>query len=327
MFSMIEILPDTNSLPGVSTSYTPSLARSAAEFAAASRATSTIKAYRNDWQSFCGWCGDQGIDSLPAAPATVAAYLASLAASHKPATMSKKLAAISSAHKLAGVPNPCGSEAVRLTFAGIRRTMGTRQRQVKPLTVEDLRKVIINLPDDKAGIRDRALLLLGFGAALRRSELVALTVEDLDFTDQGLVITVVKSKTDQEGEGRQIGVPYGSSPDTCAVKALQTWLEAAGVTDGPVFRKVDRHGHVGLAALTPQAVALIVKRSVEAVGLDPEAYSGHSLRSGLATSAAERGASEAVIASTTGHKSSAMVRRYIRSASLFKQNAASVAGL
>jgi integrase len=147
------------------------------------------------------------------------------------------------------------------------------------------------------------------------------------FPDQGLIIKIQWSKTDQEGQGRQVGVPYGSSPETCAVQALQAWLESSGITTGPVFRKVDKHGHIAAQALTPQAVALIVKRSVEAVGLNPDAYAGHSLRSGLATSAAERGASEIVIMGQTGHRSTAMVKRYVRSASLFRQNAASVAGL
>jgi integrase len=187
--------------------------------------------------------------------------------------------------------------------------------------------MVAALPDDLAGVRDRALLLVGFAAALRRSELVALCVEDLEFSDQGLAITIRRSKSDQEAHGEQIGVPYGSTTETCPVTALQSWLEAAGIESGALFRRIDRHGHVGPNALAPGAVASIVKKAVEAVGLDATQFSGHSLRSGLATSAAQNGASELTIMSQTRHKSTAMVKRYVRKGSLFTSNAASAAGL
>jgi integrase len=256
----------------------------------------------------------------------VASYLASQAATCKPATLARRLAAINAAHRMADVESPTTHEAVRLTLAGIRRTVGVAQRQVRPVMTDDLRRIVAAVPDDLTGARDRAILLVGFAGALRRSELVALTVSDLEFTDAGLVLSIRRSKTDQEGAGRQVGLPYGSN-GTCPVIALQAWLQAAGITTGPIFRRVDQHGHIGPHALQPAAVAQIVKRSVEAIGMDPDAFGGHSLRAGLATSAAQNGASETVIASQTGHRSTAMVRRYIRRGNLFKANAASAAGL
>jgi integrase len=300
----------------------------AKDFAAASRSQATIRAYRTDWADFTAWCLEQGVDSLPATPATVAAYLADQATAnrYKPATLSRRLAAINAAHRLANLDSPTTSEAVRLTLAGIRRTVGVSQRQVKPIMTSDLRKIISALPDDLTGTRDKALLLVGFAGALRRSELAALSVEDIEFTEAGMIVTIRRSKTDQEAQGREIGIPYGSGA-TCPLTAVQGWLEAAGITSGPIFRRIDRHGHIGPNALQPQAVAHIVKKAVEAVGLDADQFAGHSLRAGLATSAAQNGASEAMIASQTGHKSTAMLRRYIRRGSLFQANAATAAGL
>jgi integrase len=193
--------------------------------------------------------------------------------------------------------------------------------------VEDVRKVIAALPDTLVGKRDAAVILLGFAAALRRSELVALNVEDVDFVDGGLHFTIRRSKVDQEGAGRQVGVAVGSTTDTCPVRAVRAWLHAAQITMGPIFRRIDQHGHIGPNALQPGAVAQVVKRAVVPLGMDPDAFSGHSLRAGLATSAAEAGANELTIMATTGHKSSQMVKRYVRRANLLRSTAASVAGL
>jgi integrase len=177
------------------------------------------------------------------------------------------------------------------------------------------------LPEGPHGARDRSLLLVGFAGALRRAELVGLDVEDLAWTEDGLVVTLRRSKTDQEGEGRRVAIPLGSTPETCAARSLRRWLEVAKVSDGPVFRVVTRHGHVG-ARLTSHSVARIVKRAAKAAGLDPSQLSGHSLRAGLATAAAKAGKSERSIMAQTGHRSVAMVRRYIREADLFVDNAA-----
>jgi integrase len=187
--------------------------------------------------------------------------------------------------------------------------------------------MLATLPDGLAGTRDRALLLTGFAGAFRRSELVGLDRADLEFNARGLVITLRRSKTDQEGHGRKVALPYGSTFETCPVRSMQAWLEESGITDGPLFRKINRHGQLHLARLCGSAVALTVKRSVRAAGLDPSKYSGHSLRSGFATAAAIAGASERAIMNQTGHQSSKMVRRYIRDGNLFRDNAAAKLGL
>jgi len=193
--------------------------------------------------------------------------------------------------------------------------------------VGDLKRMLDSLPATRVGLRDRALLLLGFAGAFRRAELVSLDVTGLDFSSAGLVVTLRRAKTDQEGRSRRIGVPYGSSEKTCPVRSLQAWLESAGISEGPVFRSLDTFQRVQPRRLSDKAVARIVKRRAAAVGLDPARYAGHSLRAGLATSAAAGGASERVIMAQTGHRSAEMVRRYIREGNLWRENAASLAGL
>ena len=217
---------------------------------------------------------------------------------------------------------------MRRTHAGIRRSIGTAQVVKAPAVITDLKRMLSKVPNTRVGLRDRALLLLGFASALRRSELVGLNVADLEFSSAGVVVTLRKSKTDQEQSGRRVAIPYGSSAATCPVRSLQAWLETARITgDGPVFRSLDRFQRVQPRRLSDRAVARIVKRRAAAVGLDPERYAGHSLRAGLATSAAAGGASERVIMAQTGHRSTDMVRRYIREGDRWKENAASLAGL
>jgi integrase len=231
---------------------------------------------------------------------------------------SRRLVVISQAHKAADLPSPTTSSLVSRTHAGIRRTLGTAQTGKAPALVDDLKRMLDKVPPTRVGLRDRALLLLGFAGAFRRSELVSLDVSDLEFTRAGLIVTLRKSNTDQEGKSRRLGIPYGSSEQTCPVRSLQAWLASARIVDGPVFRSLDRFQRVQPARLSDKAVALVVKRRAKAVGLDPARYAGHSLRAGLATSAAAAGASERVIMSQTGHRSAAMVRRYIREGSLFR---------
>jgi integrase len=187
--------------------------------------------------------------------------------------------------------------------------------------------MIVGLPESLLGERDRALLLVCFAGAFRRSELVSLDVADVSFTRDGLVIRLRRSKTDQEGEGRTIGIPYGSRPMTCPVRALKEWLDFSGITAGPLFRPVNRHGQVLATRLSDRGVARVVQRAAAAAGLDPTDVAGHSLRAGLATSAAAAGVSERAIMAQTGHKSLPMVRRYIRDGSLFIENAAAGVGL
>jgi integrase len=250
----------------------------------------------------------------------VALYLTWRAEGHTVATIEQDLSAISAAHRAAGLDTPRSAAVVREVRSGIRRRLGVAPKVKAPLLAEDLEKVVAALPATLAGIRDRALLLVGFAAALRRSELVGLEVGDLEWTEEGLKLRIRRSKTDQEGLGRPIGVPHGK--EACPVQALKAWLEAARITEGPVFREVTRHGRVGDKALSGRSIARVVQASALAAGLEASSDAGHSLRAGLATSAARGGKSERSIMNQTGHRSSAMVRRYIRDAELFRDNAA-----
>ncbi|MDQ4078353.1 MAG: tyrosine-type recombinase/integrase [Chloroflexota bacterium] len=299
----------------------------AREYAGQAKAPNTKRAYSRDWEDFVSWCGERDLVPLPASPDVVALYLTDLAGRRRPSTLQRRISAISKAHKMAGHDTPTASEQVKVVMAGIRRTHGTVQEGKAPMTIEMLRTICEQLGQDLQGKRDRALLLVGFAGAFRRSELVSLTVSDVRESSDGLILTLRYSKTDQEGAGRNVGIPYGSNPDTCPVRALKAWLGAAGIDEGPLFRGVDRHGNVSDRALSGRAIALIVKRCVEAIGLDPDSYAGHSLRAGLATSAAAAGVSERIIMKQTGHKSEKMVRKYIREGSLFRDNAAAQVGL
>jgi len=302
---------------------------SAMKFIQAAKSAATLRAYRTDWSDFERWCGARALASLPAAPATVALYLADRAETLKPATLTRRLAAIAKAHSAAGHDSPASLRhaAVSEVLKGIRRTKGTTQAQKTPLLVNQLRAAVTNGRADRLGLRDRALLLVGFAGAFRRSELVSLNLADAEFTENGLVLTLRRSKVDQEGQGRKVGLPFGGSASTCPVRALKAWLDASGITEGPLFRSVDRHGRVSPGRLSDRAVALAVKRAADVAGLDPRNFAGHSLRSGLATSAAAAGVSERSIMNQTGHRSVHMVRRYIRDGSLFRDNAAAQIGL
>jgi len=226
---------------------------------------------------------------------------------------------ISQAHQAAGYVTPTTDAQVRLVFQGIRRTLGSAPDQKNAAITAEVRAMVETLsPTSLIGVRDRALLLVGFAGAFRRSELVSLDVTDVTFGGDGLVVQLRRSKTDQEGEGRKVGLPFGSNPLTCPVRALRDRLDVALMARGPIFRAVDRHGNVADTRLTDQPVALVVKRCAKAAGLDSEKYAGHSLRSGLATAAAMADVSERAIMAQTGHKSLPMVRRYIRDGSLFR---------
>ncbi len=244
-------------------------------------------------------------------------------------TLQRRLAAIAKAHQAAGHESPTSMRhaVVSEVWKGLKRTHGAAQAAKAPIITSELRTILRELPNGLLGIRDRALLLLGFTGAFRRSELVSLTVEDCEFTSEGLVVTLRRSKTDQEGGGRKLGIPYGSNPETCPVRSLKAYLEASGIAAGLLFRPITRHGRLGPRGLSPYGVALVVKRYAAAAGLDRSRYAGHSLRAGLATSAAAAGVSERAIMNQTGHRSANMVRRYIRDGSLFRENAAAGVGL
>jgi integrase len=215
------------------------------------------------------------------------------------------------------------TEALR----GIKRVHGTAPNQKAPVLTEDLRLMLRHTPAGMIGIRDRALLLVGFAGAFRRSELVSLDCAGLAFTSEGMLIKLRRSKTDQEGQGRQIALPFGSNSSTCPVAAMRAWLEAAAITEGPVFRSIQKGGRVHAKRLSDKGVALIVKRYAAAAGLDAATFSGHSLRAGLVTSAARAGVPERVIMRQTGHKSIDMVLKYVRQANAFSENAVNALGL
>ncbi|BCU81860.1 integrase [Polycladomyces abyssicola] len=300
----------------------------ARDYTQQSKAANTKKSYRADWNDFTTWCGERGLSPLPADPQTVALYLSDLADRRKTSTLQRRLSAISQAHQAAGYDTPTSSYIVRTVWAGIRRAKGTFQEGKDPILVDDLRRMMAELPSDTlTGKRDRALLLVGFAGGFRRSELISIDCEDIQIVPRGMIILLRRSKTDQEGRGEKVGIPRGSHPDTCPIRALEEWLRASGIRTGPVFRPINRHGQVRNRRLTDRSVALIVKKAAELAGLNPQRFSGHSLRAGLATSAAMAGKDERTIMKQTRHKSVNMVRRYIRDGELFSENAVSDIGL
>ncbi len=288
----------------------------------ASKAAGTVRAYRADAAAFDAWCQQHELQALPADPATIAAFLVDetergIAAS----TVGRRVAAIRYAHKLAEHPDPTGHPDVTETLKGIRRRLGTARDGKAPATAEVVTRMLAHIPAGLAGQRDRAILSLGFSAALRRSELVALDVEDLVPDHEGLRLIIRRSKTDQEGAGQEIAVPHGRH--LRPVEAVREWLAAARITEGPVFRPVSRAGTVRSARLTDQSIASIVKRYATAAGLDPAAFSGHSLRAGFVTSAAERNVELTRIMDVTRHRDVRTVTVYVRRANLFKDHAGS----
>lgn len=303
------------------------LADQARQFAIASRAPATLAAYASDFRHFTEWTEVRGFSALPATPETVALYVTDLAATFKASTITRRIAAISVAHQHHGFDSPTRDGAVRSVLTGVRRTLGTAPRQAAPATIGDLRRWVARLGDRPIDLRDRAILLLGFAGAFRRSELVSLDVADLQDRPEGLLVRLRRSKTDQEGRGSDKPIPFGTD-DTCPVQAVRAWIAAAGIEEKPIFRPVDRHGRVAAARLSGHAVAGIVKRAAERAGADPSDLSGHSLRAGFCTSAAAAGASERAIARQTGHApGSTVLRGYIRLGNAFSDNAVNLVGL
>ncbi len=282
------------------------------------RADNTKAAYRNDWTHFSAWCDSHGASSLPASPETVAAYIADLATTHKPSTLERRLSSISVAHAAAGLPSPTKHLLPRAVLSGIRRSKHARPEQKRPLLLDDLREIVQALPLTAAGLRDKAIILVGFHLAGRRSEVAGLDVEDLREVPEGRVVLLRASKTDQEGVGVELPLPRLHEPDLCPVRSVEAWLAESGITTGPIFRMVDRNGRVRTNRLTGRAVAEVVKRRAAAVGLDPAGIGGHSLRSGYCTAATVAGASEHRIAQQSRHKSLKVLRQYIRRGELFE---------
>lgn len=297
------------------------------------RSEHTTRAYRSDVRRFVEWCDAQGFPSMPSTGDVVAAYLASRAdAGLRPSTIERGLAAISKAHELAGYPGISRDPVIRATLAGIRRVKGVKQRGRDPILVDDLKRIVAAIPEDTLGLRDRAMLLVGFAAALRRSEVVSLDVAHLLFSERGVLLVLPRSKTDQEGQGQHVAVPFAQDAATCPVRSLTAWLERArtaarrqkrvDLPTDPVFQRVVQNAATG-ERLSAQTVKDVVKRRAEAVGMDATQLGGHSLRAGYVTSAALAGVPESKTRSVTRHKTDDMVRRYIRINDLFAHNATS----
>jgi integrase len=295
----------------------------------AARAGSTLRAYQHDWQQFRAWCEQNRLLPLPASAQAIILYSTDLVKNHhkKLNTLSRRLAAVSQMHQQAGFESPTRAWAVKQFLAGLRREIGVAPVRKRPVLVQDLKRVLAQLPNSLLGKRDRALLLLGFTGAFRRAELVGLNAEDLEETTNGLIVNIRRSKTDQEGEGRKVGIPQGAEQANCPLWAVDEWRTAAHIESGPLFRAMNRHGKVLEKRLSGEGVAIVVKRRVEPLGYDPAQFAGHSLRAGLATSAAAAGKSERAIMNQTGHRSVTTVRRYIRDGNLFRENAADKIGL
>jgi site-specific recombinase XerD len=282
-----------------------------ADYVRASLSVNTRRAYLSDLAQFQAWGG-----SIPATAQLVASYLAAHARTLSAATLDRHLASISKAHKTLGHQNPVGCELVKATRRGIRRVEGIAQRQAAPLLKGVLTRVLAIMGDTPKDIRDRALLLLGYAGAFRRSELVGLDVQDSEHTAGGIVISIRRSKTDQFAVGRRVEVSFGEVLN-CPVEALVRWLAIAAIDRGPIFRPVDRHGNIQQNRLSAEAVSLVVKEKIAAAGLDASAYSGHSLRAGYVTDSALANVPSWKIRQQTGHTSDSMLGRYVRNTGFF----------
>lgn len=305
------------------------LAAQALELQANRRSVNTRRAYEGDFAHFADWCSTMALDPLPASPEAVYLYLTALvaddnAAGYAVATLERRLAAITYVHETSGhSASPARHVRVRELMGGIRRTHGRPQVKRDPLTTAQLATMVEALDvATMAGLRDRALLLVGYAGAFRRSELASLTVSQIARRGDGYVVALVRSKDDPEGRGRSVGIPAFPGSPLCPVTALDTWMTAARITAGPIFRKVTRYQTVTKDALSASAVALIVKRAAQGAGLPPLLLAGHSLRAGHATTAAGNGAPDRTIMRQTGHKSVDTLEGYIRTANVLDDNSA-----
>lgn len=300
------------------------------EFMGRAKAKSTLRAYESDWRDFVSWCFHNNVSELSASPRTIGAYLAEIAGSLKTGTVERRLVAIAYERWKVGADTPVIDAGVREVVKGIRRTYGTYKEGKRALSVSDIRDMVQALPRSVAGTRDRAVLLLGFAGAFRRGELVGLDVSDVEEVKEGLIISVRHSKTDQHYHGAEVGIARGQNLTTCPVEALSSWLDASGITGGPLFRPVDRTGHVRRGRLSSCSVALIVRRAANLAGMNADQVAelgAHSLRSGLATSAAQAGVEERLIMAQGRWRTVASVRGYIRRGSIFAQNPSARLGL
>ena len=291
-----------------------------------SKANNTIRAYKSDFNDFSLFCVKNGFNSLPSEPKMVSLYLTHLSSkSVKISTLKRRLVSIGVIHKLKGHYLDTKHPSIIENLMGIKRRKGSIQKGKKPLLINVLRKLIDVIDYQKSDkikkLRNRSIILVGFSGGFRRNEIVSLDYNDLDFVSEGLKIRLKRSKTDQFGEGTVKGLPYFDNIQYCPVVSIKNWLEISKISSGPLFRRFKKGSNLSENRLTDQTVALLIKEYLQLAGIDSKNYSGHSLRSGFATTAAEAGVEERSIMAMTGHKSSEMVRRYIKEANLFKNNA------
>jgi site-specific recombinase XerD len=291
-----------------------------------SKANNTVRAYKSDFNDFSLFCAKNGFKSLPSQPKIVSLYLTHLSTKDsKMSTLKRRLVSIGVIHRLKGHYLDTKHPSIIENITGIKRRKGSIQLAKKPILINNL-KEIINVIDKQnkeeiKKFRDRSIILIGFSGGFRRNEIVSLDFEDLDFVPEGLKINLRRSKTDQFGEGFKKALPYFDSSQYCPVVSLKKWIEVSKIASGPLFRRFAKGSRLSNNRLTDQTVALLIKEYLQLAGIDSKNYSGHSLRSGFATSAAESGVEERNIMAMTGHKSTEMVRRYIKEANLFKNNA------
>ncbi len=291
-----------------------------------SKANNTVRAYKSDFNDFGLFCAQNGLKSLPSDPKIVSLYLTHLSTKDiKMSTLKRRLVSIGVIHKLKGHYLDTKHPSIIENMMGIKRRKGSIQKGKKPLLISNL-KQLINVIDEYnkeeiTKLRDRSIILTGFSGGFRRNEIVSLDYDDLDFVTEGVKINLKRSKTDQFGEGSVKGLPYLDNSQYCPVLSLKKWIEVSNIDSGPLFRRFSKNSKLTENRLTDQTVALLIKKYLKLAGIDSKNYSGHSLRSGFATSAADSGVEERSIMAMTGHKSAEMVRRYIKDANLFKNNA------
>ena len=291
-----------------------------------SKAKNTVRAYKSDFRDFGLFCAQNGFKSLPSEPKIVSLYLTYLSTKDaKMSTLKRRLVSIGVIHRLKGHYLDTKHPSIIENIMGIKRRKGSIQKGKKPILISYLKKLIDVIDQQKnediKKLRDRSIILIGFSGGFRRNEIVSLDYDDLDFVEEGLKIQIKRSKTDQFGEGFVKALPYFDSSKYCPVTSLKNWIEISKIESGPLFRRFVKGSKLSENRLTDQTVALLIKEYLKLAGIDSKNYSGHSLRSGFATSAAEAGAEERSIMAMTGHKSTEMVRRYIKEANLFKNNA------
>ena len=290
-----------------------------------SKAKNTLRAYKSDFKDFGAFCSRYGLSSLPSEPKTISLYLTHLSKNSKISTLRRRLVSISMVHKLKGHYLDTKHPIIVENLMGIRRVKGSFQKGKKPILINHLKSIINSINEQNKNeikkLRDKTIILVGFGGGFRRTELISIDYEDLEFVPEGLKITIRKSKTDQLGEGMLKGLPYFDDVNYCPVINLRKWLEISKIKSGPIFRRFSKGSVLTDNRLTDQSVVLLIKEYLRLAGIENENFAGHSLRSGFATVAADSGADERSIMAMTGHKTTQMVRRYIREANLFKNNA------